>query len=451
MKLAIHSQTVAVLGVLVIIIGCSNKDVIVNAIRLKNDHLVSVLASTTARNDNVLLLLKISRGGGGSGSTTSSNISVISDITFPSGLSGGDKETSVVRDSIATTSNSVSSLSSSLSPIQSSSSSSSPSEDLAMKSAKWNGLRIRALSTIGIISSLIGLSYFFREDGLSVFVVVLQVMMYREMTRTVGGSGDDWGSSVLTKIRKYWWLAIAVVTFNGPKLYPWKRTMLEAITFTMTISIGLITSILDFQYNKRSNNGSTIEFREYIQQTAVSLLSAVLVVLPSSYWIGTLEEYGMKWIFFPATFVAINDIMAYVFGKLFGKHPLLSSISPNKTWEGFIGAAIATAGTAWVTLAQQQSLSLLSTSSPLIGPGLTGVTRFDGMVVAIFSSLIAPFAGFLASVIKRAYGRKDFGTLLPGHGGVVDRLDCQLILAPFVYFYLSLFKFAAATTTTASS
>mmetsp|Transcript_33914 Transcript_33914/g.38991 ORF Transcript_33914/g.38991 Transcript_33914/m.38991 type:complete len:170 (-) Transcript_33914:275-784(-) len=95
---------------------------------------------------------------------------------------------------------------------------------------------------------------------------------------------------------------------------------------------------------------------------------------------------------------------------------------------------------------QQQSSS--SSSSPLIGPGSTGVTRFDGMVVAIFSSLIAPFAGFLASVIKRAYGRKDFGTLLPGHGGVVDRLDCQLILAPFVYFYLSLFKFATATTTT---
>jgi len=445
MKLTIHYQTVAVLGVLVIIIGCSNNDAIVNAIRLKNDHWVSVLASTTARNSNQLLLLKMPRGGGGS--TSTSNISVISDVTLPSELSGGEIETSAVRDSIATTSNSDSSLSSSssLSPVQSSPSP-SPSEDLAMKSAKWNGLRIRILSTIGIVSSLIGLSYFFREDGLSVFVVVLQVMMYREMSRTIGGSGDDdWDSSVLTKIRKYSWLAIAIVAFNGPKLYPWKRTMLEAITFTMIISIGLITSILDFQYNKR-NNGTAIEFREYIQQTAVSLLSAVLVVLPSSYWIGTLEEYGMKWIFFPATFVAINDIMAYVFGKLFGKHPLLSSISPNKTWEGFIGAAIATAGTAWVTLAQQQSSS--SSSSPLIGPGSTGVTRFDGMVVAIFSSLIAPFAGFLASVIKRAYGRKDFGTLLPGHGGVVDRLDCQLILAPFVYFYLSLFKFATATTTT---
>ena len=146
--------------------------------------------------------------------------------------------------------------------------------DLAMKSAKWNGLKTRILSTIGIISSLGGLSYFFKEDGLSVFVVVLQAMMYREMTRTIGG--DDWGTS-LANVRKYWWFVTAVIAWNGPRLYPWKRGLLEAIAFTMTISTGLLTTILGFQYNRNGN----IEFREYIRQTAVSLFSAALVVLPS--------------------------------------------------------------------------------------------------------------------------------------------------------------------------
>lgn len=305
------------------------------------------------------------------------------------------------------------------------------SADVAKRSVKWSGLTQRVVSTVGMIASLGGLAYYFKEDGLSILVVFLQAMMYKEMTSTIGG--DEWGSIGAT-IRKYWWFTTAAIAWNGPRVYPLKRTTLESIAFGMTVSAGFVTSVLGFQRNK---SGSA-EFREFIRQTAVSFFSAALVILPSSFWIATLEEHGMKWIFAPAAFVAINDIMAYVFGKLFGKHPLLPSISPNKTWEGFLGAALSTVGTAWVGLA------VSDTEGALLGPGLKGITRADGMALAAFASAIAPFAGFVASVIKRAYGRKDFGTMLPGHGGFVDRLDCQLILAPFVYFYLSLFKFATA-------
>eukprot|EP00536_Pseudo-nitzschia_multiseries_P012889 jgi/Psemu1/290570/fgenesh1_pg.514_\ len=231
-----------------------------------------------------------------------------------------------------------------------------PSEDLAMKSVKWSGLRNRVLSTIGMIASLGALSYYFKEDGLSLFVVVLQAMMYREMTGTIGG--DDWGSVGVT-LRKYWWFATAVIAWNGPRVYPWMRMKFEAVAFGMTVTAGIVTSILGFQHKKSGN----ADFREYIRQTAVSLLSAILVIFPSSFWIGTLEEHGMKWIFAPAAFVAINDIMAYVFGKLLGKHPLLPSISPNKTWEGFLGAALSTMGAAWV------GLGCLRHGGPLIGPG----------------------------------------------------------------------------------
>lgn len=366
-------------------------------------------------NANVKKQLKIR--GGGSSSDSSVVVTVIPDGSLPRALSGGGEvdieATSTTADAAAVDV----------------STSTTPSEDLAMKSAKWNGLRDRVLSAIGMIAALIALSYYFKEDGLSVFVVVVQAMMYREMTATIGG--DDLGPLGVT-LRKYWWFATAAIAWNGPRVYPWMRMKLEAAAFGMTITAGIVTSVLGFQHKKSGN----AEFREYIRQTAVALLSAALVVLPSSFWIGTLEEHGMKWIFTPAVFVAINDIMAYVFGKLFGKHALLPSISPNKTWEGFLGAAFSTIGTAWVGLAASE------TAAPLLGPGLKDVTRADGMAVATFASLVAPFAGFVASVIKRAYGRKDFGTMLPGHGGFVDRLDCQLILAPFVYFYLSLYKFA---------
>lgn len=139
-------------------------------------------------------------------------------------------------------------------------------------------------------------------------------------------------------------------------------------------------------------------------------------MVPSSYWISTLEEFGMKWVVLPLVLVIVNDTMAYFFGIAFGKHPLLPVISPKKTWEGFLGA----------------TLSTIAVSYDMFP------TKRDGLILATFASLVGPFGGFLASVIKRAYNQKDFGALFPGHGGLVDRLDCQLIMAPIVYLYLSL-------------
>jgi CDP-diglyceride synthetase len=114
--------------------------------------------------------------------------------------------------------------------------------------------------------------------------------------------------------------------------------------------------------------------------------------------------------------------MAYFFGITLGKHPLLATISPKKTWEGFIGAAFSTMAVAYFWLPDRQ----------------------DALILSVFASLVGPFGGFLASVIKRAYEQKDFGSIFPGHGGFVDRLDCQLVLAPFVYLYLVLKKANAA-------
>jgi phosphatidate cytidylyltransferase len=113
-----------------------------------------------------------------------------------------------------------------------------------------------------------------------------------------------------------------------------------------------------------------------------------------------LKEFGMIWVIYSVALVVINDTMAYFFGITLGKHPLLSTISPKKTWEGFLGAAVTTMAVAYYWLPDKQD------------------------------------AIALASVIKRAYEQKDFGALFPGHGGLVDRLDCQLVLAPFVYLYL---------------
>lgn len=127
---------------------------------------------------------------------------------------------------------------------------------------------------------------------------------------------------------------------------------------------------------------------------------------------------------YPAFLVIINDTMAYVFGMLMGKHPLLPIISPKKTWEGFTGATISTMAVSYPLLQKMM-------------PDVQGDVLMHAMAMSTFISVVSPFGGFLASIVKRAHGKKDFANWIPGHGGVVDRLDCQVVTAPFVYFYLS--------------
>lgn len=119
-----------------------------------------------------------------------------------------------------------------------------------------------------------------------------------------------------------------------------------------------------------------------------------------------------------------NDFMQYVFGKTFGKHKILPSVSPNKTWEGFLGGV----GSSIVI-------------SVILSPYLTPLNIYQ----ALFAGLGFAVAGFLGDVtmsaIKRDIGVKDTGTLLPGHGGILDRLDSLIFTAPLFFHYIAyLFK-----------
>ncbi len=123
------------------------------------------------------------------------------------------------------------------------------------------------------------------------------------------------------------------------------------------------------------------------------------------------------------TFIAVvvcSDVGGYLFGVLFGRHAMAPSISPKKSWEGFVGSLLACAGSGaalFVTLFD---------ASPLLGAGY-------GVAVALTATL-----GDLGeSMVKRDIGIKDMGTLLPGHGGIMDRLDSLLPTAPVAYLLLT--------------
>jgi phosphatidate cytidylyltransferase len=121
--------------------------------------------------------------------------------------------------------------------------------------------------------------------------------------------------------------------------------------------------------------------------------------------------------------VGCNDTFAYVFGVLLGKHPLAPKISPKKTWEGFIGGLIFTAA------GSALAFYYLLEHHPVIG-ALAGIA---GVIAATIGDLVE-------SAIKRDLSIKDMGTLLPGHGGMLDRLDSVLITAPVLWCFIEILK-----------
>jgi phosphatidate cytidylyltransferase len=200
----------------------------------------------------------------------------------------------------------------------------------------------------------------------------------------------------------------------------------------------------------------------------------LLIVTQSHLLIQNLLE-GLIWLIVPVMMVITNDCFAYICGFFFGRTPLIK-LSPKKTWEGFIGGALFTILFGWFVsgfLAQFSYLTCPSEVSsnlsvnldcepmpifqmqtynvPLFIKVLFKPFWYDFSTVellpfqlhclafSIFASSIAPFGLFFASGFKRAFKIKDFADTIPGHGGVVDRFDCQILMATFVNVYYSTF------------
>ena len=127
-------------------------------------------------------------------------------------------------------------------------------------------------------------------------------------------------------------------------------------------------------------------------------------------------ETGQWWIILTLVVTWLNDTCAYFAGRAFGKRKLYERISPSKTWEGAIGGAIGSVVGAMI-VAYVWLPQLAVAKAALIGLG---------------AAVLGPLGDLSESLLKRAYGAKDSGRLLPGHGGILDRIDALIFNAPFV-------------------
>ncbi|CAD5119705.1 DgyrCDS8296 [Dimorphilus gyrociliatus] len=237
------------------------------------------------------------------------------------------------------------------------------------------------------------------------------------------------------------------------------------ISFSLYVSgfVGFVLSLVKTHYLKQFT---------LFGWTHVTLL----IVVTQSHLIMQNIFEGLIWFLVPVSMIICNDIMAYLFGFFFGKTPLIK-LSPKKTWEGFIGGAFSTVIFGMVLSyclvsfdyficpieynESKDSLSMdcervpvfqltdytlpkvLQTLYGLVGVKLETVKMYPFMLhsisFSIFASIIGPFGGFFASGFKRAFKIKDFGDTIPGHGGIMDRFDCQFLMATFVHVYHSSF------------
>lgn len=129
------------------------------------------------------------------------------------------------------------------------------------------------------------------------------------------------------------------------------------------------------------------------------------------------ENQNAKLLLFLVLVVQISDVFQYVWGKLFGRHKIAPTLSPNKTTQGFIGGVL---------------------SASAVGAALWWATPFQpwqAALLALVITLMGFFGGLVMSAIKRDRGVKDFGSMIEGHGGMLDRMDSLCFAAP-VFFHL---------------
>ena len=134
-------------------------------------------------------------------------------------------------------------------------------------------------------------------------------------------------------------------------------------------------------------------------------------------------DCGAFWLSMAVLVPVITDIFAYLCGRMWGKHKLFPSVSPKKTIEGALcGLACAVS-------------AVLSVSAVLMHFQLVRVELLNLVIYTVFASLIGQFGDLAFSSVKRICGIKDYGALLPGHGGILDRFDSLIFVLPFTYLF----------------
>lgn len=249
------------------------------------------------------------------------------------------------------------------------------------------------IAAIGFLSLLVLGGYWY--SGL---ILLMAIIGYYEYIRMFGLLNHKFASFIGFILML--WVAI-----------PWEVKQFD-IGLSITNNVIWITMFLLLAVNVISKN------RFVIDQAAALFLGAIYIGYGFHYMISTrLLESGLFYTLLVFVCIWLSDAGAYFVGVKFGKRPLWPTISPKKSIEGSIG------GIAFAVLA--------AICFAFIKPELLGI--FQAILIGLIASVFGQFGDLIQSAYKRVKGIKDTGKILPGHGGVLDRVDSWLIVFPIVH------------------
>lgn len=183
----------------------------------------------------------------------------------------------------------------------------------------------------------------------------------------------------------------------------------------IALFLGFFATFISILFQKKEEAVAELG-KKFLSVVYVSLPFTLIVMIPS---LNTQFKFINTTILGVFILVWVNDTFAYLVGSNIGKHKLFYSVSPNKTWEGFLGGMLFTFVAAFVLAHFFDKLSLV-----------------NWLVFAFIVSTFGVLGDLIESMFKRQAGLKDSSNLIPGHGGILDRMDSMIFSAPFIFIYL---------------
>ncbi len=259
---------------------------------------------------------------------------------------------------------------------------------------------VRILSGFVILGAVIGLVYV-GIFGVYALVIILGGLALWEFNGLSEGMGS----------RAPAWLLFPLGAF-----FAFSGTVLKGIDVTLVLALTLVGGLAAFLFVPGRRQG--------LSRWAMGVAGALYVGMPFNFYLllYTSKSHGLEWTLFTIFAVVVSDAAALLVGSRIGRHPFFLNISPNKTVEG------AVAGVVGAVLVMLIGVS-----------GVIGISPLHAVALGLIVGSSAEIGDLVESQMKRIADVKDSSHLIPGHGGVLDRIDSILFPPILVYFYVTVF------------